>query len=288
MKSQRWLWSCVVALCMVMTLSAQTPKPTFEVASVRENVSGANKWSFSSGLLPNLFGEFIRSPGQVNINNAPLRDIIARAYAILPEHDRFILSGGPEDILSRRFDIRAMPPPGAPPEHTPDMLKALLQERFKLKVRTETVTRPVYALVVAREGRLGPDLKRSELDCQAFFKLRATSPELAEPRASDGRRLCRGLGFNEPVPGASTMGYASDMKMLVTRIQAMLDRPVINATGLSGSYEWRVTWSGRQDIDAPAPPMRRALEDQLGLRLEQRDGPLEVLVIESIELPTEN
>jgi uncharacterized protein (TIGR03435 family) len=78
------------------------------------------------------------------------------------------------------------------------------------------------------------------------------------------------------------------MDFLVARIQAFLDRPVINATALSGNFEWRVTWSGVRGIDAPAPPLPRALEDQLGLRLDQRDGPLEVLVIESVQQPTEN
>jgi uncharacterized protein (TIGR03435 family) len=281
------LSAILVTLGVVATI-AQEPKPAFQVASIRENVSGQNNWSYSRGLTPNLFGEFTRVPGQISINNAPLRDIIARAYAILPEHDRFILRGGPDDILSKRFDIRAIPPPGASPDQTPDMLKALLQERFNLKIRRETVTAPVYALVVLREGRLGSGLKPAELGCRAFLKLREADPELVEPLASDGRPLCDGVGINQPVKGAWTLAYTSDMDFLVARIQAFLDRPVINATALSGNFEWRVTWSGVRGIDAPAPPLPRALEDQLGLRLDQRDGPLEVLVIESVQQPTEN
>ena len=275
-------------LAFSVAVDAQQSRPTFDVASVRENVSGQSQWSFSPGLMPTMFGEFIRVPGQITINNAPLRDIIARAYSIRPELDRFVLSGGPEDILSKRFDIRAVPPEGAPADQTLEMLKALLQDRFKLKVRTEMVTTAVYALVVAREGRFSPDLKRTNLDCQTFFKRRAARPELPEPSGSDGRRMCRGIGFNEPVPGAQTMGYASDIDFLVIRIQAMLDRPVINATGLSGSFEWRVTWSGSRDIDAPAPSLRAALEEQLGLRLDERQGPTQRIVIESVEMPTPN
>ena len=84
------------------------------------------------------------------------------------------------------------------------------------------------------------------------------------------------------------MSYASDLAFLTMRLQTFLDRPVIDATGLEGSFEWRLSWSARTDIDAPASAFAPALQQQLGLRLERRTAPWDVLVIESVSMPSPN
>lgn len=98
---------------------------------------------------------------------------------------------------------------------------------------------------------------------------------MGEPRDVNGRSLCtRNYEFNTPVPGAMMMRYASPMEFLVRRAQAFLDRPVVDATGLTGSFEWVLTFSSRTDsFDSPAPSIFTAFREQLGFRLETRTGP---------------
>ena len=131
-----------------MTLAAQQPdNPTFEVASVRLNTSG------ESG------GSIGRQGNQVVIRNRPLRDVILNAYRL----QRYQLAGGPDWINTTRFDIVAKEPDGVPPANR--MMHALLADRFKLRVHTETRQIPVFALVVqATDRRLGPQLQVAQPD----------------------------------------------------------------------------------------------------------------------------
>ena len=284
-----------IAVVMLLVAARSVPhagqalaQPAFEVASVRQNTSGANQYSYSPGLTHNLWGELIPLPGPILISNAPLRDIIARAYGLAPNLDRFAVRGGPDRILSARFDIQAKPPEGASPGQTLSMLRNLLAHRFQLKAHTEVADRPTYYLTVAREGRLGSQMKPTSLDCAVFRQSRASDPSLEEPLDADGRRLCRGTVQIDSPAGVQTMTYAGELGVLAWRIQAFLDRPLVDATGLTGNFEWRLSWSTSSNIDAPAPRLARALEEQLGLRLEPRTGPGEVLVIDSVSFPSAN
>ena len=142
----------LVAVLAGTALGAQAP--AFEVASVKQNVSGSTSASTDD-----------RPPGTYSMVNMALRRIIMVAYRLHPvlDRDRVI---GPDWIDTARFDISARAPAGTPVEQNPDMLLQLLRDRFKLESRVEMRDSPIYALVPARaDRRLGPQLTPSVLDC---------------------------------------------------------------------------------------------------------------------------
>jgi uncharacterized protein (TIGR03435 family) len=257
--------------------SAQSPPaPAFEVASIKPNTSGEDRWmtQFPPG-------------GMVTLTNITLRNIIVQAFGIELTIERFTLVGGPEKLLSTRYDITAKPPDGVHPR--PQlllMLRTLLAERFKLRTHTETRDVPIYALTVAREGRLGPEIRPSNYDCPALIAAGARPTDPNPPRDGKGRGLCWNNYDFGPTQGVR---YAGRMSALVTRgAQPYVDRPVIDATGLSGNYEWHVSFTMRPTPESEAASIFTAFQEQLGLKLEPRTGPFEVRVIDSVEAPTPN
>lgn len=275
----------VLCVCMIAGLKAGQKDPAFEVASVKENKSGQTRYSFSRGLQVNMWGQVIPAPGIATITNAPLREIVARAYFIEPGLERFSLVGGPEQILSRRFDISAQPPTGSPAADRILMLRALLMERFKLKVHSENRMTPAYVLVPARENRLGPALQPSDIDCVEFYKSLGEDPDKREPLNAKGESLCRG---NVQQAGSITMRYASRLDFLIRRIQVYFDLPLVDGTGLNGSFEWRLSWGSKDSDGRQLLTVSDALEQQLGLKVERRTAQREVFVIDSVDLPTPN
>jgi uncharacterized protein (TIGR03435 family) len=254
------------------------PMSAFDVASVRENVSGRATASRRS--LPG---------GRLVIENMSLEMLIAFAYEIR-DRERG-LAGGPANLLSRRFDINAIPPEHSPTtdrDH-PMLLRALLRDRFKLRTHFEKRQLPVYALEVDREGTLGPSFRPSKHDCEAWARTAAGRLE-DEPHDASGRPLCVTGAFLS-APGSVTRRHAGAISALVRWAQGHLhDRPVIDMTGLSGNFEWEVTFS--PDVipgpESTAPSIFTAFREQLGLKLEPTMAPRDVLVIDSIEMPAPN
>ena len=255
---------------------ASQPAPAFEVASVKPNTSGEDRAMFNSP-----------PGGVVTITNMTLRMLIVQAYGIEFTIERFALVGGPDRLLATRYDITAKPPDGV---HTRPqvqlMLRALLADRFKLRTHTETREVPIYAMTVARDGRLGPEMRPSSHDCPALFAAGARPSDPNPPLDRRGKGLC----WNNFDFGATQgVRFAGPMAALVTRgAQPYVDRPVIDATGLSGNYEWQLTFTMRPTPESEASSIFTAFQEQLGLKLEPRTGPYEVRVIDSVEAPTPN
>lgn len=281
------------ALSVATVLSQSTPQPTFDVASVKRNLSGGQMMMRNA-------------PGNVSMANVPLRQVIRQAYQL----QDFQIVGGPEWINSDRFDIdarfdAATPVAGmSPPQRMQAMLRSLLADRFKLAARMETREMPIYALVVARgDGELGPRMTPGP-DCAS----RAGGPP-------QGGRRGRGPGPGEVfTPGAappcsSRGGFGqyqangAPLAMLVNMLSQMTGRTVVDRTGLTGSYQIDLKWTPTPDQLPPGPPppgvelppvdpngpsLFTALQEQLGLRLDSQRGPVDVLVIERIEAPSEN
>ena len=252
--------------------------PAFEVASVKPNTSGSGSSSARSG------------KGSFTIVNQPLRMLIVNAYGVRP--DRVV--GGPGWIDDMRYDVTARAPENTPDNQLSLMMRTLLAERFKLVARTEVRDQPVYALVLARpDGRLGPDLKPST-EC-------SKAPQSSGPRAF-------GLGApsTPPVPGqlpGCGMRSFSDGRgsMMEAGARSLADlaraldgtggRVVVDRTGLTGTYDFQLRFA-RENLQSPAtadsdfPTVFTALQEQLGLKLESQRGPVEFLVIDSVERPT--
>ena len=282
-------------------LHAQSPQvspgPTFEVASVKPNNSGDGRVFFQN------------QPGRYTATNVTLRLLIRNAYQL----QDFQISGGPSWIGSDHFDIvakidgsaqdpfAAAQRPGPTPLQL--MIRALLAERFKLTVHNETRDLPIYALVMARsDGRLGPELHRSETDCAAQMAAARGRGAPAAPPQSGAPMPCGiriGMG-NLAVGGATLSQVASSLSMFVGRV-------VQDRTGLTGAFDVNLTWTPDQmpqrapgtpadqplrvngvDIDPNGPSIFTAVQEQLGLKLDSQRGPVDILVIDRAEHPVED
>jgi len=200
-------------------------------------------------------------------NNVPLRLIMTVAYSVT---DRQI-SGGPDWINNEPYEITAKSDSRHTAEEMHAMLARLLEERFQLKIRHEKREMPVWALVLDKGGAKLTEHDASDLDHPPF-----------------------GPGLN----GRGTTGRNVRMDYFAFYLSRLLDRNVIDRTGLTKSYD--LTLDFVRDLPprpdgAPGEPQRAegpsiftALKEQLGLRLESARGPVEHLVIEKAERPAAN
>jgi uncharacterized protein (TIGR03435 family) len=260
---------------------------TFEVASVKPNKSGDQRVMIS---LP--------PTGRLTATNVPLRLLLQQAYQVQP----FQIVGGPSWIASDRFDIVAKAPDGAvTQDQIRPMLRALLADRFKLVAHTETREMPVYNLVLARsDGKLGPNLKESKTDCEAIMRgRRGGGPPPPPPQPGQPMECGFMIGMGNMNAGGMPLTE------LARTISGQLNRIVVDKTGLTARYDFQLTYAPENRnllglpggpppgaeatfVDPNAPTLFTALQEQLGLKLDSEKGPVEVLVIDRVEPPTED
>ena len=286
----------IAAVCLsvtsAVTIAQQAAAPAFEVASVKSNKSGE------------MGARIQRQPGgRFNAINMPLRDLIMFSYQVRP----FQIEGAPDWIGPARYDIVAkaesefpLTGPGGPPPPDMLMLRTLLADRFKLVVHFETKEVPIYALTVARsDGRLGPLLTPSTTDCVALMKAAMGArggPQPPPPPGPDGRIQC-GMMIG---PGRLTAG-SIPLSEFVNALGILTQRTVVDRTGLTGNYDALMTFQAEQlpgpggalgppppQSDVNAPSLFTAVQEQLGLKLESTRGPVQMLVIDRVEPPTED
>ena len=275
----------LLALLFAFPLCAasQSPvaKPAFEVVSIKPNTTGRN-----ASIAQQPGGRFV-------VSTTTLRRLMQYAYR---GNQQFI--GGPEWLDSDRWDIEAraaegtfLPSPGLLDMTKPDMLalmvQSLLEDRFKLRVHTETRELPLYELVIAKGGS---KLKLSDDQ---------TPPPSIVGGGSRGSVVPRG-GFR--IGSGDFEGQTQSISILTAVLSALFsDRPVIDKTGLKERYDIKLQWdpnplnanTGPNGTSNPppaalGPSLAAALEEQLGLHLQSGKGPLSVLVIDSVQKPSEN
>jgi len=270
--------------------------PTFEVASIKPNAGGGGRMGIGG------------SPGRVNLTGMPIRRLITQTYEI---HDSQII-GAPDWLGTQGFDINATTSGTASPDERRTMMKTLLRDRFKLTFHTEKREMPLYALVVLRsDGRLGPGLKRIRDDeCPPPGSRRGAGPSGPPPAASPfDPNAVAACGSIIVGPGR-LLAHGVPIDMLTRTLGGMpvitsFNRPVFNLTKLEGFYDFDFRWTnefgrgGPPPVSGPAaapnaitpgdePVLFTALQEQLGLKLNPQRATLDVLVIDSIERPTEN
>ena len=277
--------AALLALLVTASLAAQSAPPSFEVASVKQNLSGA------------VAGRFQVPPaGTITYINVPLRMLIRDAYQVDAYAESYKLDPGPfvsivgssqggPDPKVPRFDVQGKPPDNTAPAERRAMMRALLEDRFKLRVHREMRPMPVYALTVVREGRLGPKLAPSKFDCLPYNAQRRAGRAGEEPVDANGDSWCNFQG-TMVAPGLTVSRFAGPITVLAQRLQPLVGRPITDATGLSGNFEWDLRYAWGPNARADAPEIFTALQEQLGLKLEARQAPVEVLVIDSVEMPT--
>jgi uncharacterized protein (TIGR03435 family) len=292
------------ALLLAMAVSgiaalsvAQTAEsPAFEVASIKQHLP--------SDRLPT--ARAIRGD-RVIARNYTLRGLVRLAYSARKEPLlEQLLAGGPAWAATERFDIEAKASDGPPTmEQLHVMLQTLLADRFQLSFHRELREMAVYDLIVSKPEKL----KLSE----------DQSPPVTPPPAPASflwsysflRTRSRGAsGMVVSAEGASLVGDAIPVSSIASLLQTVVDRPVTDKTGLTGLFDMQVLIMRREDIRAllrPAvtaavelgvPPTAsdplvlnvvfESLQQEMGLRLQPSRGAVSVLVIDSVQRPTEN
>jgi uncharacterized protein (TIGR03435 family) len=252
------------------TVVAQDLRPSFDAASIRPGAPPVGPFlpgSRPACPLNGCGGPGTGSPERITFTFTSLKNLIRAAYNVRSAHH----IEAPAWMESATFDVIANVPPGATRAQANLMLQNLLADRFQLKVHRSTRELPIYALVVAKNG---PKLKASVDD-----------PDAPTPRGtlwSGGRKK---FEFDRWT-----------MANFAETLESDVDRPVIDQTGLKGTYDIRLEFSSAPPIafapgspDPQASELFTALTEQLGLRLEPRRGPVVVLVVDSaLRQPTEN
>ena len=241
--------------------SALHPAPAFDIVSIKPNKSGSGNFGIRT------------DDGSFAATNISLKTLLSNAYGFRDG----LISGVPAWAESARFDVDAKivdPDVEALKKLTPEqrraMLVPILTDRFHVQVHTETRVRPEYDLVVTRDG---PKFKESAL-----------------PDAKSGTTVGNNYMTATAVP----------MSSLTYQLSGQLDRTVIDKTGLKGKYDLHLKWAPEQaamagpdggeraDSNDTAPSIFTALQEQLGLKLQPVKGPVETLVVDRAEPPTEN
>jgi uncharacterized protein (TIGR03435 family) len=263
-----------------------TQTPSFDIVSVKKNVSGDRM----SGLQ-------ILPGGRYAWTNTTLENLIGTAYQ-RGGFDSSEIIGGPAWLDKDRFDVvahaTAVPPsdPDGFPSALFEMIRAVLADRFKLQLHDEMRERPVYALVLARtDGRLGPRLTKSTTDCAAVLR-----DEVAGKKVELTTRGVRPCAVGGPQGRMQAAGLTIDQ--LANVLRRVVNRPVINRTGLSGAFDWDLEYNPEFVLPLPCEPapvgtpanerptVFTAVQEQLGLRLESTRVPVRVLVVDRAEQPT--
>jgi uncharacterized protein (TIGR03435 family) len=211
-----------------------------------------------------------RSRAVTCATGATLKNLIAFAYNVR----EFANSGDPAWVDSDRFDIDArVGNSSGTPQQIRERLRALLAERFQLAIHTESKDQNVYGLVVEKNG---PTLREAKPDSGPTIRVR----------------------------GGTVTGEGVGIPMLAMNLAGLLERPVLDKTGLTGKYDFKLEWSldaDKSSASIPAtgtdatvareptgPSLFSALQDQLGLRLEALKAPAETTIIDHVARPSEN
>lgn len=274
-------------------VQATGPLPSFEVATIKPDPGGPlHAMGFPP---PNIFRLF----------NVTTRDLILIAYGLpagspLGSPSARAL-GGPAWIDNNRYDVEGKIPDAilAQMQKSPSklrreqtllMVQSLLADRFKLVAHVETREMQVYDLVVAKGGpKLAVAKEVQPGDNAPPTPITPGKP----PSPADMRQGIMVLPKSKNVVEMTAKGQTLDSFAQMPFFG--LESPIVNKTGLTGKYDFTLDWSRDQDgppadtqVDTDAPSLFTAIEEQLGLKLVAAKGPVDVIVIDHIELPSEN
>ena len=261
----------------------------FETASIKPNTSSEPWWRLDP------------QPGRLTGVNATAKALIRFAYDL----SNFQVAGGPSWLDDDRFDLTAKANGNPSVAQDRAMLRRLLAERFKLVAHTETRTLPIYALVMARnDARLGPRLHRAQANCDPSADWAQTGPTGVGFPLTSSLPSCGYFGFSPGTDLPAARGGLAfrglTMAGIAKLLVPMVNRNVSDQTGLAGYFDGDFDFA--LELPPPPPPpgvpnpwtreqflsVFTVFPEQLGLKLDSRRGPVEVLVVDSVERPIEN
>ena len=315
----------VAGVLTAATLRAQTPaaqsavvlewqtaaggKMEFDVASVKPNKSNDPQNSnvnFGPGDIGPANG------GRFSAINLPLLAYIAFAYKLTIYEMQSLLLELPKWATMGGFDIEARAEGNPTKDQMRLMMQSLLADRFKLVFHRGSRQLPVYALVLARPGKTGPQFQPHSVDepCSAAFPSSDAPPRPAVPSApssTSGLQLpagmpCGGqLRLPASTPDRVRFGARNIAMPLIVDFlknpRTGVDRPVIDGTGLTGTFDFSLEWSPASDPtqepptsqpDPSGPTFLEALQEQFGLKLKPTTGSVDVFVIDHVQEPSPN
>jgi uncharacterized protein (TIGR03435 family) len=257
--------------------SAQSPAPPsrapleFDVASIKRNMSGPEAGSRAQTLGGGTTQ--LLTNGPIPIRSAAPEDV--RPADVV---------NAPGWLTTEYYDITVKAPAGSTRDQIREMWHTLFVQRMKLVAHVEHREVKAFGLVLA-DGRPGPELKKSALDCSALAS--ATSP-VAGPSIDKATRCGFGLTSTSIVSGGATMDVLARIQL-----SPLAGAPVTNRTGLEGYYAFTLKFraphpAGAAAPDDDLPDLFTALREQLGLKLETEKATEPYWVIDHIERPEEN
>jgi uncharacterized protein (TIGR03435 family) len=316
-----WLWFAVMSEGYAQSPAA---KLEFDVASVRQNKSDdkpSSTFSLDNGNVYSTVNKgdvFSPRGSYFAATNQPLWHYIAFAYNLSGTQElalRFnYFSGlsskapawvtGSFDASADRFDITARSDERPTKDQMRLMMQALLSDRFKLMVHHETRQAPVFALVPAKPGHTGAELVPHPASGTCAVEPTAEGADDSVSKVptaiSAPGNLPRVCGVIAHLATSATGhirfgGRRVTLSLLASSLPTMtgmaaIPRPVIDETGLNGTFDFTLDWVPEFNApsDASGPNFREALKEQLGLKLEPRHGPVDILVIDRVEHPSAN
>jgi bla regulator protein blaR1 len=275
-------------------------KMAFDVASVKPNKATGRP---ISNIPLTIDDTFAPTGGLFSVTGATLRGLMVFAYKT-----QQMPVGFPGWGSSDRFDIQATAQGNTTKDQMRLMMQSLLADRFKLSAHFETRQIPVYALVLSKEGKTGPQLKPDDGPCStspADIQAVNGAPQLppsSPSAASQHPQIPCGALMPVP-PSASGRMRIAGIKVTTALLVRMMtnpasgvDRPVLDRTGLTGTFDMDFVWAPRPNGPPPpgftpdpdGPTFFEAIQDALGLKLQPQTGPVDVLVIDHVEQPLEN
>ncbi len=298
----------ILALCLHLPLHAQSePKLTFDVASIRENKSGPPPAGEESNTNVPLGPGNVYSPtnGQFNAKNLPLMTYISFAYRMSYSQQQEFAATVPHWVEEERFNIQARTDKT---DVTKDelrlMMRTLLADRFSLAVHYETRTANVLAVELVKPGATGTGLRPHPGGlCSRDFRATdaVTALGQAETMKDGYPTVCGGLVMLPTSTGTHFVIGARDMSidLIASSLSSWgeLGRPTVNATGLTGNYDFHLEFVPKRPDPPPGTPVPTDLEEpnflesvrkQLGFKFESQKRPVQVLVLDHIDYLSEN
>ena len=277
-------------------------KMSFEVASVKvEDPAGSASHPRRSNFpLDNQEG--YEAGGLLSATNFTLDTFIGFAYKLTPMQTQAVLSELPKWAKATRFDIEARALGSPTKDQMRLMMQSLLVDRFKLVAHLENHEGPEMALVLAKSGQTGPQLKKHSDDMPCVDSSHSDSPPasngtsggMSPPFCGVAYTMLGARGYRMSVSDISMAQFAS---FLPGAPMTTLDRPVVDGTGLSGPFDIVLEWKpdipirlngSEVQMATSAETFVEALKDQLGLKLQSTNGPVGTLIVDSVEEPAPN
>ncbi len=269
----------------------------FDVASVKPNKSNEPPYS-NFPLGPG--DVYVRNGGYFSATNLPLVTYIVFAYKIMGNMAQYLIPQLPDWTKTEKFDIQARAEGDPGKDQMRMMMRSLLADRFKMAVHYENRELPVFAFVLVKSGKTGPQLQPHPAEAPCPTEPASTST----PAILNGTpQFCNGIYPLPPsMPGRLhfgarnvTVGFIAD----TFSAGANLGRPMVDQTGLTGKFDFSLEWAldvrgtnipagTDSQPDPTAPTFEEALRDQLGIKLQSTKASVSVLVIDHVERPSEN